>query len=275
MMKFADFFLTEDPDNARLHIDGSDIELEWEDDNAYTFGFINTDVDDNGVSLFDGIDKKYNNQFIINQGGTHFDIVEDFLKSIGSGIIKTRDEDDSSRIIEFDLSKPIDRKKFNSGGYSNYIAATNSRKILNPCGRLWVNEKVENSDMVIDVISLWSYRDTSYSSNNMKQVTKSHMKRIFEEAKKINPKIKEDMTLVEFLGDKNTGITQTYKEYMSGEQPYTSDLDSDQIERIEKKRLGAHGNPINSDFGAAAQANRARNRGYATIAAMNASKEGD
>jgi hypothetical protein len=157
---YSRMILKEDPDECWLKNRGE--VLSYEDEDAQTFGFFEIDGKRtyNDLDPYSGVDvrlefsnfgSEWKNKIIITEPDeeeTHPELVEfklaHMLLNSPTGIIKYYSSDTLQN--EVDLSK-LPSESRNNKSLLSFLLKINPRKLLTPCGRIWLDSRV---------ISFWS-----------------------------------------------------------------------------------------------------------------------
>jgi len=212
---YIKILLKEDPDNTI--VPKTNHRLNWDDDDARAFGYVNIDKElklyIKTPLVFKDFGPKWHNKFYIqyedDQQETHGDLMKRIMKEVfksPQGIIEGGIFDNvlPAKFSSY-LGKAIDLSK-NPFSPEDFFTLTkelifkklnstiNAREFLAPAGRIWIDA---------NVVSFWARR---------REVTAEHLNALFEYV--YIPMEQAYKFHIEFLGD-ISGPTQTVGEYLS------------------------------------------------------------
>lgn len=295
MIKFKEyFFLKEDPDYVDINTRDLSLRVDYDEGEAYGFGFVNTDITFTNHKPLEGL-REEQGRLIIGRHETHGQLKNKWLESLNRGVIKTVDR--TLQIKEYDLSKPD--QKIDLRRNTSFWTEVNGRIILSPAGRVWKNLKNEVTKKPITLISFWHYEEKSKNTNhdpsnfgaftltkfNELEIKPEHVIKVLEYLQ--IPKTNWFDVYVEFMEDELEGPSEPritaadfINSYSSGkvEQPapkpeIESDEKKERMEKIQAKmKKGAHGNELNQNFGSPLQAKKAEKSGLPSYAEYHAKR---
>lgn len=289
MINFKDFFfLKEDPDYVDIDTEDLVVNIEYDEGEAYGFGFVNTDVIFTNHKPLEEL-KEEQGRLIIGKHETHGKLKNKWIESLNKGVIKTVDK--SLQIRDYDLSDPV--QKFDLIKYTPFWTEVNGRIVLSPAGRVWTNLKNKATNKPITLISFWHFKDKNKNANhdptsfgpftltkfNQLEVKPEHVIKVLEYLQ--IPKTNWFDVYVEFMDDEvegprhpritaadfiNSGSSNKVEEPKQ-EPEIESDEKKERMEKVQAKmRKGAHGNVLNPDFGSTVQAKKAEKSGLPSYA---------
>jgi len=293
MIKFKEyFFLKEDPDYVDINNEDLRVSVEYDfDDNSiFGFGFLNTDVVFKDVKPFEEM-KDLHSELAMGRGLSHGLIKKQFFLNLKQGIVNTHDSE--NRLIKYDLSDPLQHKKFMD---TPLMRQVNARIMFSPSGRIWTKAINEVDNKPIVLISFWAFKNkeknkdndpTSFGSGGMfcpngYEITATHIKRVLNKAGV--PRDQWNDAYLEFLEDQYEGSRAkriTLREFIGQkppEQPVQKTKEEEEKEQEivkqakEKIKIGAHGNRLNPNFGSPMQAKKAEQAGVNSYAEYNAKR---
>lgn len=295
MIKFKDYFsIKEDPDYVDIDTDDLRVRIEYDEGEAYGFGFVNTNVTFVNHKPLEDL-KGEQGRLIIGKHETHGKLKNKWLDELNQGIIKTIDR--SLQIRNYDLSDPV--QKFDLRKYTPFFTEVNGRSVLSPSGRVWKNLKNEVTKKPITLISFWHFKDKAKNDGNDPtgmgefnltkatdlEIKPEHVIRVLEYLQ--IPKTNWFDVYVEFIEDEmegprhpritamdfiNSASSGTVKQ-PTPEPEIQSDEKKERMEKVQAKmRKGAHGNVLNPDFGSTIQAKKAEQAGVPSYAEYHAKR---
>lgn len=293
-LKFENYsFLKEDPDYIDIDTDDLVVHVDYDEGEAYGFGFVNTDITFSNHKPLEGL-KDQQGRLIIGRGETHGQLKNKWLDSLDQGVFIT--ETRESEIKKFDLSDPS--QKFELKKYTKFWTEVNGRIILSPAGRVWKNIKNQATGKPITLISFWHFRDkqkntahdpSSFGGYNLTkynelEITPEHVVKILEFLK--IPKSSWFDVYVEFMEDEVEGSRHprsTAMDFINSaskkiketkpEPEIESEEKKERMEKVQAKmKKGAHGNELNPNFGSPYQSNKAQQAGIPSYAEYHAKR---
>lgn len=205
--------LTEDPDTINTNLNGKRIILRWDSILAKPFGFINPNAsfDLKGTEQKFFIDSNVQNDLLIGEKQTaHGMILKQLIKSLTNGYIVVHDVD-SDKYLKIDLSNPNLKNKILTD--YKYRFPLNSHKVLDPCGRVWINAKINNKEY--SIISFWE-NNVPITKNQIEELI--NKLNLSEESILIENPLDNKMLLtknqfINILDNINNGIKQSTPNY--------------------------------------------------------------
>ena len=293
-LKFEQFcFLKEDPDYVDIETDDLVVKVDYDEGDAYGFGFVNTDVTFSNHKPLEEL-KDQQGKLVIGRGETHGQLKNNWISSLNSGIIRT--ENRESQIKDYDLSDPD--QKLDLRKNTKFWSEINGRIILSPAGRVWENIKNQVTGKPITLISFWHFKDkqknsahdpSSFGGYNLTkynelEIKPEHVVKILEYLQ--IPKTSWFDVYVEFMEDEVEGPRHpriTAADFINSapkkiEEPkpepeIETDEKRERIEKVQAKmKKGAHGNVLNPNFGSPYQSNKAQQAGVPSYAEYNAKR---
>lgn len=297
-MKYDDVFdriIKEDPDQVKINNDELIINTHYDgtmSDDIYGFGFLNTNIVYRGVKIFEKI-KDMHGELVIGRGLSHGIIKRKFFENLKHGIIKSNDI--HNQFKDYDLSDPEQHRQFLR---TVFMHGVDSRIVFSPSGRIWTNVKNKVTGKPVVLISFWAFKDKQKNKTNDPksfgpltstiapdgyEVNVTHIKRILN---KVGiPRNDWNDTYLEFLEDDYEGSKKhrmTLREFTRQgmlalpSQEKTKEQEEKDKEMVkqgqEKIKIGAHGNPLNPNFGSRYQADKASKSGLPSYAEYHATK---
>jgi hypothetical protein len=293
MIKFDNYYsLKEDPDYVEINNDDLrvSVEYDFDDNSVFGFGFLNTDIVYKGVKPFEEM-KNMQGELAMGRGLSHGLIKKQFFLNLKQGIVTTHDSE--HRLIKFDLSDPIQHKKFMD---TSLMRQVNARIMFSPSGRIWTKAINELDRKPVVLISFWAFKDkeknkdndpSSFGSGDMfcpngYEITSIHIKRILNKAGV--PRDQWNDAYIEFLEDVYEGSRAkrlTLREFL-GQRPVQEPVektkeqeekDQELVKQAKEKiKIGAHGNALNPNFGSPVQTKKAQQAGVPSYAEYKAKR---